>query len=245
MSSPIVVAPLTAVSTHERATPSLVYRSLLKSIHDGHMVPGAKLPNERDLAKQLNTSRTAVRTALTMMEREGLIHRRVGSGTFLADDALDVFNRMDQTSVTEHSSVPSFVEIVEGRLLFEPAMMHMVVDRIDEKAIAEMRQTLQAILVSPSWRDFKELIYDLHRQFFAATRNRFLLQVMEGIVADRRAVQFDGKEVEKPAPTLVRQQTSKELGAIVEAIAARNGKRAEELMSQHLMRILATVNIWQ
>ena len=78
---------LTAIATHDRATPSLVYRSLLKSINEGHMVPGARLPNERDLARRLNTSRTAVRSALAMMERQGLIHRKVGSGTFLADDA--------------------------------------------------------------------------------------------------------------------------------------------------------------
>jgi DNA-binding FadR family transcriptional regulator len=245
MLSSDLIAPHTAISTNERATPSLVYRSLLKSLHDGLMVPGAKLPNERDLARQLNTSRTAVRTALTMMEREGLILRRVGSGTFLAEDALDVFSRMDQTSVQEHGSVPSFLEIVEGRLLFEPAMMHLVVDRIDDEAIAAMQKTLQAILVSPSWRDFKEQIYDLHRQFFAATKNRFLMQVMESIVADRRAVHFDGKEVEKPAPEPVRRQTSKELGAIVEAIADRNAARAEELTSEHLMRILATINIWK
>ena len=44
------------------------------------MVPGAKLPNERDLAQQLNTSRTAVRSALAMMDRQGLVLRRVGSG---------------------------------------------------------------------------------------------------------------------------------------------------------------------
>ena len=55
------------------------------------MVPGAKLPNERDLAQQLKTSRTAVRSALAMMERQGLIRRRVGSGTFLTDDADRVF----------------------------------------------------------------------------------------------------------------------------------------------------------
>ena len=90
---------LTAIATHERATPSLVYRSLLRSIHDGHMVPGARLPNERDLAQRLNTSRTAVRSALAMMERQGLIHRRVGSGTFLADDAESIFSRMDQTAI--------------------------------------------------------------------------------------------------------------------------------------------------
>jgi DNA-binding FadR family transcriptional regulator len=115
--------PLTAIATHERATPSLVYRSLLKSIHDGLMVPGARLPNERDLARRLKASRTAVRSALAMMERQGLIRRRVGSGTFLAEDAASVFGRMDQTSVADHNNVPSFVEIVEGRLLFEPAMM--------------------------------------------------------------------------------------------------------------------------
>ena len=46
-------------STNARATQSLVYRSLLRSIREGLLVPGAKLPHESDLAQQLNTSRTA------------------------------------------------------------------------------------------------------------------------------------------------------------------------------------------
>jgi DNA-binding FadR family transcriptional regulator len=41
-------------------------------------VPGAKLPNERDLARQLKTSRTAVRSALAMMEGQGLDPARSG-----------------------------------------------------------------------------------------------------------------------------------------------------------------------
>src|SRR5690606_28409942 len=123
MNSMHTTAQRASITTNERATPSLVYRALLRSIRDGLMIPGAKLPNERELAVQLNASRTAVRAALAMMERQGLVHRRVGSGTFLTDDAHAVFERMDQTSVAEHENVPSFVEIVEGRLLFEPAMM--------------------------------------------------------------------------------------------------------------------------
>ena len=236
---------LTAVSTHDRATPSLVYRSLLKSIHDGHMVPGAKLPNERDLALQLKTSRTAVRSALAMMERQGLIRRRVGSGTFLADDADSIFGRMDQTSIGTHNNVPSFVEIVEGRLLFEPAMMELVVNRVEDHEIEAMRQTLGAILAAPTWHEFKERIYALHAQIFAATKNRFLMQIMESILADRRAVLFDGKDTDKPAPRPVREQTHKELSAIVAAIADRKAQRAEALISDHLMRTLATINIWQ
>jgi DNA-binding FadR family transcriptional regulator len=237
---------LAAISTNERATPSLVYRSLLRSIRDGLMVPGAKLPNERELATQLNTSRTAVRSALAMMERQGLVRRRVGSGTFLTDDAHDVFGRMDQTTAApSHDNVPSFAEIVEGRLLFEPAMMHLVVNRVQEHEIAEMRRLLQEILAAPAWEDFKEAIYALHRAMFASTKNKFLVQIMGSILDDRRAVLFDGHDTDKPAPDPVKLQTHKDLSAIVDAIAGRNAKRAEELVSDHLMRTLATINIWQ
>ena len=234
-----------AIATHARATPSLVYRLLLKSIHDGHMVPGARLPNERDLARQLKTSRTAVRTALAMMEGQGLIHRRVGSGTYLADNAEDVFGRMDQTSVGTPKDVPSFVEIIEGRLLFEPAMMDLVVSRVDDGEVQGMRATLEDILAAPTWRDFKEAIYALHAQIFGATKNRFLIQIMDNILADRRAVVFDGKDTDKPAPRAVRDQTCRELCAIVDAIASRNAKQAHALVADHLMRTLATINIWQ
>jgi GntR family transcriptional repressor for pyruvate dehydrogenase complex len=245
MTATAALPQLTAVSTNDRATPSLVYRSLLRSIRDGLMVPGAKLPNERELAQQLNTSRTAVRSALAMMERQGLVRRRVGSGTFLTEDAHDVFGRMDQTETGNYEDVPSFAEIVEGRLLFEPAMMHLVVRRVEESEIAEMRRLLETILDAPTWEDFKESIYALHRQIFSATKNKFLEQIMGSILDDRRAVLFDGRDTDKPAPDLVRQQTHRELRAIVDAIADRNGKRAEKLVSDHLLRTLATINIWR
>jgi GntR family transcriptional regulator, transcriptional repressor for pyruvate dehydrogenase complex len=236
---------LAAIATNDRATPSLVYRSLLRGIKEGLMVPGAKLPNERELAQQLKTSRTAVRSALAMMERQGLVHRRVGSGTFLADDARDVFSHMDQTNAANHEAIPSFAEIIEGRLLFEPAMMHLVVTRVDKHEIAEMRRILGEIVSAPSWENFKESIYALHRQIFASTKNRFLVQIMNSILDDRRAVHFDGRDTDKPAPEPVRKQTHKDLQLIVDAIAAGDAARAEELVSDHLMRTLATVNIWQ
>ncbi|MFC3231458.1 FadR/GntR family transcriptional regulator [Marinibaculum pumilum] len=242
---PLAAIATNVIATNERATPSLVYRALLQGIRNGSMVPGARLPNERELAQQLNTSRTAVRSALAMMERQGLVHRKVGSGTFLSDQAQEVFSRMDQTDAASHDEVPSFAEIVEGRLLFEPAMMRLVVARVEEADIAAMRSSLAEILSAPTWERFKESIYALHRQVFASTRNRFLMQVMSSILDDRRAVHFDGRDTDKPPPDAVRRQTHKDLAAIVDAVAARDGDRAEALVSDHLMRTLATINIWQ
>ena len=234
-----------AIATNDRTTPSLVYRSLLRSIKDGLMVPGAKLPNERDLASQLNTSRTAVRSALALMERQGLVSRKVGSGTYLTDDARDVFERMDQTNAPAHEAVPSFVEIIEGRLLFEPAMMHLVVNRAEDHEVDAMRQMLGEILSAPSWEEFKENIYALHRQIFASTKNKFFKQIINSILEDRRAVLFDGRDTDKPAPDPVRRQTHKDLLAIVDAIAARDGKRAEAFVCGPLVRPRATMHIWQ
>lgn len=242
---PLAAIATNVIATNERATPSLVYRALLQGIRNGSMVPGARLPNERELAQQLNTSRTAVRSALAMMERQGLVHRKVGSGTFLSEQAQEVFSRMDQTDAARHDEVPSFAEIVEGRLLFEPAMMRLVVARVEEADIAAMRASLAEILSAPTWERFKESIYALHRQIFAATRNRFLMQVMSSILDDRRAVRFDGRDTDKPPPEAVRRQTQKDLAAIVDAVAARDADRAEALVSDHLMRTLATINIWQ
>jgi DNA-binding GntR family transcriptional regulator len=108
-----------------------------------------------------------------------------------------------------------------------------------------MRRRLGDILAAPTWEDFKESIYALHRAMFASTKNKFLMQIMGSILDDRRAVLFDGHDTDKPAPDPVKQQTHKDLKAIVDAIADRNAKRAEELVSDHLMRTLATINIWQ
>ena len=61
-----------------------------------------------------------------------------------------------------------------------------------------MRRILEQILAAPTWEDFKEQIYALHRQMFASTKNKFLMQIMASILDDRRAVLFDGRDTDKP-----------------------------------------------
>ncbi len=244
MSSADTTVGTVDITSNERATPSLVYRALLRSVRSGALVPGGKIPNERELASQLNASRSAVRAALAMMERQGLVRRQVGSGTFLTDEALSVFDKMDQTPVNAHKSVPSFVEIAEGRLLFEPAIMSLVVSRAEQSDIDEIYRILDEVLVAPTWHDFKECIYAFHRSIYATTKNRFLVQIMDNIVSDRRAVAFDGRGSAKQVPDAVRKQTHKNLIAIADAIADRDAQRAEELTSDYLMQTLATINIW-
>jgi GntR family transcriptional regulator len=57
---------------------------LLGLIEDGTFQPGEQLPSESDLAAQLGISRPTLREALQHLERQGLIIRKHGVGTFVS-----------------------------------------------------------------------------------------------------------------------------------------------------------------
>jgi GntR family transcriptional regulator len=62
-----------------------VHDSLLERIASGAWKPGAAIPNEGDLARQLGVSPGTMRKALDLLESEQLITRRQGKGTFVND----------------------------------------------------------------------------------------------------------------------------------------------------------------
>jgi GntR family transcriptional regulator len=72
-----------------RARPRLrsvsVQNELRQRIDRGDLPAGARLPSEPELAAELQVSRATLREALRAMELEGLLRRRQGSGTFVAD----------------------------------------------------------------------------------------------------------------------------------------------------------------
>jgi GntR family transcriptional regulator len=59
--------------------------SLREKIQQRIWIPGAQIPGEQDLCDQYKISRTVVRQALKELEVEGVIVRRKGKGTFVAE----------------------------------------------------------------------------------------------------------------------------------------------------------------
>lgn len=57
---------------------------LTQRIESGDLVPGTRLPTERDLTQFLGISRSTLRQALDRLARDGLLERRQGAGSFVA-----------------------------------------------------------------------------------------------------------------------------------------------------------------
>jgi GntR family transcriptional regulator len=109
-----------------RARPRLlsatVQDELRQRIDQGRLPAGSRLPSEPDLAVELQVSRATLREALRALEEEGLLRRRQGSGTYVADrprmaNSLDV-----NFGVTEAIRAAGMrAGIANGRHWVEPA----------------------------------------------------------------------------------------------------------------------------
>lgn len=60
---------------------------LLGEMRDGRLTPGDALPSEQRLAETLNVARSTVRQAMAALERDGVIARIHGKGTFIHEKA--------------------------------------------------------------------------------------------------------------------------------------------------------------
>ena len=77
-----------------------IHDALKKQIDDGFWEIGQRLPSERDLADDYEVSRMTLRQAITLLVEEGILERRVGSGTYVASHRVQEKMR-GTTSFTE------------------------------------------------------------------------------------------------------------------------------------------------
>lgn len=75
------------------AAPGSLYDQIVhgvkREISEGRLLPGSALPSFRQLAADLMVSVITVKRAYEELEKEGIIYRRQGLGTFVADKGDD------------------------------------------------------------------------------------------------------------------------------------------------------------
>ncbi|MET3558013.1 GntR family transcriptional regulator [Streptococcus rupicaprae] len=77
-----------------------IHHQIKDEIDQGIWKIGQRLPSERDLADTFKVSRMTLRQAITLLVEEGILERRVGSGTYVASNRIQEKMR-GTTSFTE------------------------------------------------------------------------------------------------------------------------------------------------
>lgn len=236
----LTAQPLTAgpenIRTRAENESRTLYSQIKTSIVKGDVPAGARLPTERVLSTQYRVARNTVRKTMTRLMQEGLIERTVGRGTFVAGpEALQA----QSAGIQQDCSLP---ELFEARVLFEPALAELVVERATEADFAGFDEILAAMQSASTWESYKEAKYALHLAIARASRNRFMEHMLEKIIEIRRSARW-GRSDGHPGPlALVRETACRDNAAIIAALRARDGKRARELVHDYLVRTLFSVS---
>ncbi len=143
---------------------------LAADIRAGRLVPGERLPSERDLARRLDVGRASVREAIAALQVSGLIETRPGSGSFVAtapDEVREV-----------HDSSPS--DLLEARALLEPQVARLAAQRAAHDEEIERLLATMEDATGDVWNDCDRRF---HLRIAALTGNPVLTDLAARIAA--------------------------------------------------------------
>lgn len=205
-----------------------VGQQLKEAIFDGRYKAGDKLPSERELIDLFMVSRTVVREAVKILEASGLVEIRQGAmgGAFVKHLTFERLSDACQDLLLMGKM--SLPEIVQARILFEPQIARLAAmnctQELAEKLLAANQHENDTLR-------YPETVYLRSRVHYLLAEmcgNRFLEAMTKSLLLllNKDALRFQPPTDEIHPPGMH--------NAIVEAVIAKDGDRAEAEMLAHL-----------
>lgn len=202
--------------------------SIADAILDGAFPPGSALPPERDLAEQLGVNRTSLRQGLARLQQMGLIEARHGSGNLVRDPQALTHPEVVEALVRRLG--PEFlVELLEIRAALGPLIGRLAAQRSLPEDAEALRAALVAVGDADSAATRQAADLDYFRVLIHCSRNRAL-----GLLYRWVEQAFGGREHELTAAYDDAAAVVAELGAITEAVLARDAAAAGAAVEAYL-----------
>jgi GntR family transcriptional repressor for pyruvate dehydrogenase complex len=202
-----------------------------RTIFEGRLRNGDKLPPERQLAQQYGASRVAVREALRALELRGLLEVRQGSagGHFVREvDGGAVVRDLQTLLRRGRLSVP---QIAEARLLLEPEVARLAALRATDVDVKELTAVIETRAAARlEGRSPRALDIEFHRLVAETARNPVHTVVIHALMDLEAAVVLPRTwltDTDDAAIDLAHHD-------VREAIARRDAERARAAMQAHI-----------
>jgi GntR family transcriptional repressor for pyruvate dehydrogenase complex len=200
-------------------------RSLIES---GTLLPGDKIPPEREFARSLKISRATLRTGIGYMAAMGVMKIRHGVGTFVADGPPQ-FGTASLSLIGALHGFQSW-QMFEARIILESHLAALAAERGKPEQFSALAEEVADMFASMD-HPAEYLIHDLtfHRIVSQASGNPILAAIIETITS----ALYDTRRKTVEHSTDMRESAEMHR-EISRAIRARNAKEAHNLMEQHL-----------
>jgi GntR family transcriptional repressor for pyruvate dehydrogenase complex len=204
-------------------------------INRGTLGPGARLPAERQLARQVGVSRPTVRAGLRTLAALGVVRSRRGSGTYIPDGP----PTLGVEALTFVAALHNFSgdDFSEARRILEVAAAGLAAERATPEQLATLADEVAGLFASMTERQVF-LVHDInfHRSLAAASGNPIIASLVEMVSAlyyeRRRATAERAVDRDLHAAADAHRR-------IYQAVRGRDPERARRLMNDHLVEARA------
>jgi GntR family transcriptional repressor for pyruvate dehydrogenase complex len=219
--------------------PRRLYRQIADQIRalirNGEFPVGARLPPERDLAKQLGVSRPSVREALIALEVEGLVEVRIGSGIYVqAPGARNSAKTSGRAGPDDGGATAGPFELLRARYVIEGETAALAAKSAKKGQVAAIEEALDSMKHELD-DDRQPLDGDrmFHLRIAEATGNGALVAVVDMLWEDRTGPLYKQLEHHYDSPSLWHTAMA-EHRAVLKSIAAKDAAGARTAMQRHL-----------
>jgi len=191
----------------------------------GLLVPGARLPAERELCVQLDISRSTLRQALTALVQSGhlVAVRGRGGGTFVADS-------VPGPSPPSEEMLAGWREVCDVRMVLEAGVVALVAGRAGQAeldALEELVGAMQGLL--EDFPGYRQADVRFHIGLAEMTGSaRLVAMVTESQSEMSDLITFIAH------PPEVLEWSNAQHGQLVAALRRGDGPRASQLVFEHL-----------
>jgi len=223
----------------ETNRPKHVVDQILKSVQDGSIKPGDKLPAESSLAELTGVGRTSVREALAALRLMGVVETKVGDGTYVRRISnLDVIKKEINRTIKESQEV---FQLQEARAAFECGIIRLAATRLDEKDIESFERVLNKMRQAAKASDYEDFVKH-HKAFhYCIAKSAKNTVIEETVLNFLKIMEKEGwRDLERqyylPGTYEYLNESVKIHSAIFQALRQRDAALATELMQKHFVR---------
>jgi len=204
-------------------------------IESGDLLPGSRLPSERELREGLGVGRSTVREALRALDALGLVEVRQGQGTYVRSARAKTADLLAKTEVP-HSDWEQLDRVVEARLPIETYAASLAAIRRTDERLAQLAERLDDFERAMQTNDLAKLVLadiEFHN-LIADAASPVLLSCLDSIgvlLINSRRMSLSRAE---RLPHVLHKHR-----LIYEAIVAKDPGKASQAMSDHLLDFIS------